>query len=385
METNMYSLAEHWQMLADHVRGAAYEEALRRSVGSESTVLDIGTGTGAFALLACAFGARHVYAVEYDDSIEVARTLARENGVIDRITFIRGLSTDVSLPEGVDVIVSDLRGVLPLHGRHLPSVADARRRFLNPGGVLIPRSDTIWAALLQSAETYRALVAPWREGGRFDLEPARRLAVNRWSKIRAMPDQLLGGPQPWVTLDYARIDEANVAGDLHVTVQKPGVAHGWCLWFESTLVDGVAFSSAPGQPELIYGNGFFPLTDPVAVDAGDVVSLSLQANLVGNEYVWRWATVVREGGEAGATKAAFNQSNFQAAPLSVDELSRGSTDAIPTLSEDGRVDQTILSLMSGELSIGAIAERVAATFPARFPAGRDALPRVREIARRSGA
>ncbi len=372
-------------MLADHVRGAAYEEALRRSVGSRSTVLDIGTGTGAFALLACAFGARHVYAIEYDESIEVARTLARENGVIDRITFIRGLSTDVSLPESVDVIVSDLRGVLPLHGHHIPSVADARRRFLKPGGVLIPRSDTIWAALLQSPDTYRGLVAPWPEGGRFDLEPARQLAVNRWSKIRALPDQLLSAPQALVTLDYRRIDESNVAGDLQVTVQTPGSAHGWCLWFESTLVDGVGFSSAPGQPDLIYGNGFFPLTDPVAVDAGDVVSLSLQANLVGNEYVWRWATRISEGGESGATKAVFSQSNFRAAPLNVDELSRGSTDAIPTLSEEGRVDQAILSLMSGELSIGAIAERVAATFPARFPAGRDALPRVREIARRSGA
>jgi protein arginine N-methyltransferase 1 len=66
-----------------------------------------------FSLLACQFGARHVYAVEPDKAIEVAKAAATNNGYADRISFHQGFSTELSLPEGVDILISDLRGVIP--------------------------------------------------------------------------------------------------------------------------------------------------------------------------------------------------------------------------------------------------------------------------------
>ncbi|MDH3444335.1 MAG: 50S ribosomal protein L11 methyltransferase, partial [Deltaproteobacteria bacterium] len=56
----MYSIFDYGSMIADHVRMDAYARALRRAVTADSVVLDIGTGTGIFALLACQFGARRV-------------------------------------------------------------------------------------------------------------------------------------------------------------------------------------------------------------------------------------------------------------------------------------------------------------------------------------
>ena len=100
-------------MIADHLRMAAYADALRRSVTPESMVIDIGTGTGVMAILACQLGARRVCAIEPDDVIQLARKVAADNGFADRIEFIQALSTDVKLPELADVIVSDVRGVLP--------------------------------------------------------------------------------------------------------------------------------------------------------------------------------------------------------------------------------------------------------------------------------
>src|SRR5262245_28785524 len=60
----MYSVSDYGSMMADDSRMKAYSEALRRVVNSESIVIDIGAGTGIFALLACRFGARRVYAIE---------------------------------------------------------------------------------------------------------------------------------------------------------------------------------------------------------------------------------------------------------------------------------------------------------------------------------
>ncbi len=122
----MYSVAVYGEMMGDAVRMRAYAQALREAVRPGSVVLDIGTGTGIFAMLAARFGARRVYAIEPADAIQVARDIAAANGCADRIEFIQGLSTEVSLPERADVIVSDLRGVLPLYQRHLPSIVDAR-------------------------------------------------------------------------------------------------------------------------------------------------------------------------------------------------------------------------------------------------------------------
>src|SRR4030095_1170132 len=100
-------------MLSDAVRMDAYVEALRRAVRSDSVVLDLGAGTGIFAILARQFGARKVYAVETNSALELGRTIARENH-LDQIEFIQALSTAVYLPEPATIIISDLRGVLPL-------------------------------------------------------------------------------------------------------------------------------------------------------------------------------------------------------------------------------------------------------------------------------
>ena len=139
----MYSISGYGQMITDDARMAAYSAALRQSVKPGCTVLDIGTGTGILALLACQYGAGSVYAIEPDNAIEVARKIASANGYSNRIHFIQKLSTEVKLPVKADVIISDLRGVLPLFQSHLPSIIDARERLLAPGGALIPQRDTI--------------------------------------------------------------------------------------------------------------------------------------------------------------------------------------------------------------------------------------------------
>src|SRR2546426_7231890 len=115
LNDKVYTISQFGDMIHDRVRTNAYAEALRTSVNPDSVVLDIGTGSGILALLACKFGARRVYAIEPGEAIQLARELAAANGVAQRIEFIRNVSTRVTLPESADVIVPDLRGVLPLH------------------------------------------------------------------------------------------------------------------------------------------------------------------------------------------------------------------------------------------------------------------------------
>jgi len=65
-------------MITDKARMDGFEAALRQAVKPGSVVLDIGTGTGIFSLLACRFGARKVYAIEPDNAIQLARDCRRK-------------------------------------------------------------------------------------------------------------------------------------------------------------------------------------------------------------------------------------------------------------------------------------------------------------------
>ncbi|MDY7013230.1 MAG: 50S ribosomal protein L11 methyltransferase [Cyanobacteriota bacterium] len=379
----MYSLFGYGKMIADSRRMDAYVRALQQAVKPDSVVVDIGTGTGIFALLACQFGARNVYAIEPSSWVEVARQLAKENGCDDRIEFIQDLSTRVALPQRADVIVSDLRGVLPLFGHHIPAIIDARSRFLKPGGVLIPLRDRIWATLVEAPEVYQNYTSPWEDQPYgCNLQTARHYLKNTWRKALFDSQQCLVEPACCLTLDYATIERPNSSAELTWTLARSGVACGLALWFDATLAEGIEFSNAPGQPELIYGQAFLPWLTPLPLERGDRVSVKLQANLIGREYVWRWHSRIFSGDNSTQPKANFEQSTFGNQPLSLAKAQKQSDDFIPTLNSDGRIAQFILQLMGEGNSVGEIARQLTQHYPKAFPTLSVALRRVGELSQK---
>ena len=176
-----------------------------------------------------------------------------------------------------------------------------------------------------------------------------------------------------------------MAGELSWTAERPGTAHGLVVWFDAELANGIGFSNAPGEPELIYGQAFFPLQEPVALSEGDRVSVTLRADLVDDDYVWRWDTRVAANGEAGPVKARFRQSTFYGAPISLDKLKRREAGYVPPPAEDARIDGFVLSRLDGQTSLGDIATELRARFPQRFARQQDALTRVADVAQRYSA
>ncbi|HEV8062522.1 MAG TPA: class I SAM-dependent methyltransferase, partial [Gemmataceae bacterium] len=226
-------------MIADTVRTGAYARALREAIKPSSVVLDIGSGTGVFSLLACQYGARRVYAIEPSDAITIAQAHAQANGCADRIQFIHDLSTKVTLPERVDVLVSDIRGILPFHKNHLPSIVDARKRFLRPGGTQIPLLDKLWAAPVDAPADYARLVLGHHPNALgLNMEAALRTATNNMYKVRLKPEHLLAGSQCWMTLDYTKVETSNCGATLTWIAPRSGTCQGIVAWFETLLAEG---------------------------------------------------------------------------------------------------------------------------------------------------
>jgi protein arginine N-methyltransferase 1 len=366
-------------MLSDTRRMDAYAAALDRTVRPGSVVVDIGTGTGIMALLAARCGARRVYAIEPSEVAEVARKTVDENGLSGVVTLVTGRSTDVELPERADVIVSDLRGLLPLYDGHLTAVIDARRRLLAPGGVLVPSRDAVLAALVEAPGEY-ARVDGWnRENRGFRLDCGREHVVNTFWKGRSIEStSLLGRPETLLELHYETIADPNAFGRAELGVDRHGTAHGLCVWFDTVLVDGIGFSNAPGQPDLVYGRAFFPLSEPVDVEPGTRVGVELTASLVDGDYVFRWRTEVRA--PDGRT-AAYAQSTIQSFPLSPQLLHASLETTTPALSQQGELARDALARMDGSRSVGDIADALADRAGSR----EDALRIVTRLAHKYGA
>jgi protein arginine N-methyltransferase 1 len=382
----MYSIADYGAMIADDVRMGAFVRALREAIKPGAVVVDIGTGTGIFALLAVQLGARRVYAIEPDDAIQVAREIAAANGCADRIEFIQAMSTQVTLPERADVIVSDVGGVLPWFQRHIPSIADARRRLLAPGGVLIPQRDAVWAAVVEMREAYARLTSPWDDNGfALDMGAARRIAVNTWNQGTVTRENLLTAPQRWATLDYGIVEHPDTRAQVTATVTRPGTGHGFAAGFDRTVSDGNHLSNAPDAPEAIrsvqiYRTVFFPWPSPLPLHTGDVVTLDLEARLIDHDYIWSWKTRVLDQAKS-AEKAQFTQSTFFGTPLSPATLQKRAASSTPTLTEEGRIARFVLDSMSRRIPLGEIAHLVSNEFPARFPRPQDALRHVADLSR----
>lgn len=310
----MYSLHFYGQMLADAPRMDAYAAALRQAIRPDSVVMDLGCGPGVFALLACKLGARRVYAVEPNNVIGLAREAAAANGFADRIEFFDTVSSEIALPEPATIIVSDLRGVLPFFQQHIPAIIDARKRLLARDGVLIPRRDVLWAAVVQAPEQYADLIDPWQNQFELDLSAATRFITNTWRKSDIKSDQFLAEPACWNTIDYHEVDSPDARAEISWRVARNGTAHGFVVWFDSELIDDIGISNHPASPRMIYGQGFFPFSQPVRVSEGDRIELRLAAKFVQDDYVWRWDSDFVD------QKASFKQSTFYGVPLSTAQL-----------------------------------------------------------------
>jgi protein arginine N-methyltransferase 1 len=371
----MSSISEHAARLRDRARVEAYGQALVRLVKPGAIVADIGSGPGLCALIACRCGARRVYAIEPDPVAELAIEIAADNHCADRVHVIRERSTLVTLPERADVIVTDVRGVLP--DRQLPALLDARRRFLAPGGVMVPLRDDLYIAPVDAAREYGTFVDPWdRNPWDLDLGPARTRVLNTWIRARIGPDRIMADPARVIGIDYMSIETRDLAGVSRQIIRRHGTVHGMCVWFTRTLADGITFSNVPDAAPLFHGSAFFPLQRPIAVEPEDILEVRLTGVSRDDGYAWSWATTLR-GRDGRCVKASFDQSTADGEPEPAVGPPLIRTDQV-------HVDSFILDQMTRGVTVEEIARRARAQFPRLLASDRVALGRVGRLAQRYG-
>lgn len=277
----------HVRMLNDRQRTSRYLAAIREVVRPDDVVVDIGTGSGILAAAAAAAGARHVYAIEATSVGSIARAVFNDNGLADRVTLMQGWSTQVTLPERADVLVSEMIGSEALSERVLEVTADAVKRLLKPEARMVPARIRIFGlpmavprARLARNSVTSATVRRWRSWYGLDLGAvvtAPRAPTLSYVKPQdARRWKTFSEPVMLADIDLKTNASPVVDSSVTVVASASGQITGIVTYFTLDLGPTVQLSTDPYQVsrDNHWTSSLWHLDVPISVRAGDRFTVS---------------------------------------------------------------------------------------------------------------
>ena len=210
----------------------------------------------------------------------------KDNGFDGIIEVITGKMEDVDIPEKVDVIISEWMGYALLFESMLPSVVEARDRFLAPGGLVLPNKAAVKVALLSDEDRWDDAVTFWvtfwEDVYGLDFSSLIPQANRDWHADR----DLLVQTVPAAKLASAPVDAVEpidcattplddlyepIAGDVRMVATRTCDVHGLVLWFDVDFYGKVKLSTGPDAAATHWYQTVLMFDEPVAMAAGDAL------------------------------------------------------------------------------------------------------------------
>ncbi|MCG8346827.1 MAG: amino acid adenylation domain-containing protein [Chloroflexales bacterium] len=271
-------------MTHDEQRNQSYRVAIERAVPGK-VVLDIGTGKDAILARLCVeAGARKVYAVEIlEESYLKAKACIAELDLEDRICLIHGDITQVTLPEPIDVCVSEIVG--PIGGCEGASLLiNSAWRLMKPDGVMIPEQSTTRIAAVSLPETFlrdphfTEISGSYVEkvfdhcGYRFDL----RLCLRGMQR-----DNLISSVGVFEDLDYRGLSNPEYIRHETLTITRDGRIDGFLVWLNLYPAHDAVIDIL--DREYCWLPVYLPVFHPgVDVTRGDTITVTIGSMLCDN-------------------------------------------------------------------------------------------------------
>ncbi len=313
-------------LLGDTIRNDAFVRALKAVIVPGKTIIaDIGSGTGYLSFIAEKLGAKECHLYEVSDLLELSKTLAKQNS-IKRCTFHHVHSTAVKNPPKCDVVVSEILGNYALEENIIETLNDARR-FLKPGGIMMPESLRQFVAPVTSSRLYDELNVWDLVGNDLKFDAAKDICMNNMYVKEITPQDVLpstavypepsrgagggaggggGRAQLWDTADFRKKNSSIRHKTLEWTVNKDITLYGFALWWESTLTEGITLTTSPFEPQTHWKQIYLPTVDPIPVKKGHTIRLILKSD---SRYIVKinleWATTITD--QTGKTIKTIQQ------------------------------------------------------------------------------
>jgi SAM-dependent methyltransferase len=365
-------LDEHWGYITDVTRQQRLEQAILRVVKPEDVVADVGCGAGILGLLCLRAGAGFVHGIDSTAILEVARETFLRAGWSQRIQLHRAKSQQVSLPERVDVLICDHVGYFGFDYGIVEFFTDARRRFLKPGGQMIPSKINLQLAPVESPACV-ALVDKWaQENVPPEYRWVRQYGVSTKHAVHLKKDEILGEPVDLGSIDFRDDHPDFFSWQAELVVRRDGQFHGLGGWFDCELTQGVWMTNSPiAEHPIDRSQVFLPISEPVSVFRGEKIRAKIMARPTDSVIMWEVEFV--------ASGRKFSHSTWQGMLLSADELVQQSPMHIPMLSDKGRARLLVLGYCDGLRTAKQIESAVLRDHPNLFPSAAETTRFVAQV------
>ena len=293
----------HRTLLADRVRNEAFHEALKRViVPGQTKVVDIGCGTGFLGFMAAKLGAKRVVLIETAEIATLAKKLAKANG-LRNIEVVPAHSTELEPPERFDVAVSETLGNYAFEENIIETLGDARDRYLEPGGVLIPGKVTQMVCPVVSAKLHADLTTWDKVGFGLTFDAAKDMGLNNiYVRWLVAADLLDAGEaaQVWDKVDLAKATKTTRIGNATWDFKAPATISGLAIWWTAELVDGLSLGTGPFDPRTHWEQLYLPAAEPFEVRRGETLAARLRSTTSygqGTNVTWTLAVADSKGRE----------------------------------------------------------------------------------------
>jgi protein arginine N-methyltransferase 1 len=218
-----------------------------------------------------------VYAVEASGLAVILTDVVAANGYSGVVSVFHGLVEDVTLPERVDVLVSEWLGFHLLHESMLDSVVAARDKWLKVGGLMLPCCARIMAAPVCLDDWVNDQLGFWSSVDGLDMSAfaphVAEAALQAPLVTLLQPGQLLAQPREVAVIDCCSVtvsDLSEVGGQrLCFLSDKTATVHGYAIWFSVEFPETECLlSNAPGLPATHWQQSVVLLPDMLAATAG---------------------------------------------------------------------------------------------------------------------
>ena len=299
----------HLLYVGDRYRLDPYREAIRQVVRPGMVVADIGTGSGPLARFAAEAGASRVYGVEqHREILRYAERFNQTEGIDNVIRLVHGDSRSVSLDERVDVIVAELIASLGNDEAMSDILEDARKRFLKPGGTIIPSRVEVFISPVNAPEAHAEIPSVYEDdvivGPRKGFPP-----FATYYQFFGLPaERLLSAERLLDSIDLMRHSPLAYDRQLHFDCGGEGAFSGFAGWFKAALTDRVTLDTSPRAPQTCWGQAFFAVREQVPVQKGDTIELTFSAEVPhgSDRPFYRWEGAVARGAR---TLSRFSESS----------------------------------------------------------------------------
>ncbi|XP_059689492.1 histone-arginine methyltransferase CARM1 [Gavia stellata] len=280
-------LSQQQNMMQDFVRTATYHRAILQNHidFTNKVVLDVGCGSGILSFFAVQAGARKVYAVEASSMAKYAELLVRSNNLSDKITVLSGKIEEISLPESVDVVISEPMGYMLFNERMLESYLHSKK-WLKSNGMMFPTYSDIHFAPFSDEQLYMEHYSRanfWYQECFYgvNLSSLRSAAVDEYFRqpiVDTFDVRILMARTVKYTVNFMEVAEE----DLHrveipfiFQMMQSGLIHGLAFWFDVAFVGSLVtvwLSTAPTEPLTHWYQVRCLLQTPLFAKEGETVS-----------------------------------------------------------------------------------------------------------------